>query len=142
VVNGKAGDFFQFQVYSSLYFLIEWLIIFLYRAIPVTSAAGSAGKKGTPLQGGHNPPIKEILLGSYKNDYHILTGNRDMCNRRSCKMAFHTSDHAALASGSARRKPARGFSDAIRGGLGRLAAQTSGSEKYRIDDIFHSFDRA
>ena len=30
------------------------------------------------------------------------------------------------------------FSDGISGALGRLAAQSSESEKYRIDDIFHS----
>ena len=40
------------------------------------------------------------------------------------------SDHAARKSGNARRKPETGFSDAISKALGRLAAQSSESEKY------------
>ena len=36
--------------------------------------------------------------------------------------------HAAHKSGSARRKPGTGFSDAISGALGRLAAQSSGAK--------------
>ena len=39
---------------------------------------------------------------------------------------FTLSDHAARKSGNARRKPGTGFSDAITGALGRLAAQSSG----------------
>ena len=42
-------------------------------------------------------------------------------------LAFLTlSDHAARKSGDARRKPGTSFSDAIRGALGRYAAQSSG----------------
>ena len=42
-------------------------------------------------------------------------------------LAFLTlSDHAARKSGNARRKPGTSFSDAIRGALGRYAAQSSG----------------
>jgi hypothetical protein len=40
-----------------------------------------------------------------------------------------SSDRAAHKSGSARRKPGTGFSDAISGALGRLAAQSSGLKK-------------
>ena len=57
----------------------------------------------------------------------------------SDSLFFTLTDHAARESGGARRKPGTGFSDAISGGLGRLAAQTSESEKSCIDKIFHSF---
>jgi len=47
-------------------------------------------------------------------------------------------DHAARKSGNARRKPGTSFSDAIRGALGRYAAQSSGVKKNAIERFFHS----
>ena len=48
---------------------------------------------------------------------------------------FTLSKHAARQSGSARRKPGTGFSDAISGALGRPAAQSSGAKNI-VSTIF------